>query len=338
MCRILRIFCTANHCEPPRTAANRCEPPRPTVYIYSLIKFHIVYNSFPSIKPPTGRKPKHCKIVFVFLSVDKRQCTPVSMSEKEEALTAGELLRRRAQKKPSRSSSSSSSNEETAKPSGDIDDEIKRLEAELAKESGSDSDSSSDSDDDSSSSSSSESENKVVDDSRNTGVLSLSALEKDRIESLPSHLLPAARKRSLKVDAKSEKGPKKKEKQVENGLASAVKEVLSGYVARSSERLPFYCRFCQKQYTNEQEFFGHKQTEFHKTAVEVERKASYCKLCRKQLTSPEQLKEHLTSRPHKERLEHARSRNPPGRGRGRGRGHEGRSRGRGRSSKTAWTR
>ena len=90
---------------------------------------------------------------------------------------------------------------------------------------------------------------------------------------------------------------------------------------------------------NEQEFFGHKQSDFHKTAVEVERKASYCKLCRKQLTSPEQLKEHLTSRPHKERMDRARSRNPPGRGRG-GRGRGGRGYGgRGnRDTRTNWAR
>ena len=160
-------------------------------------------------------------------------------------------------------------------------------------------------------------------------------------------MLPAARKRSLKIDGKPEKRQKKNT--AESGLESAVKEVLSGYVARSSEKLPFYCRFCQKQYNNSEEFFAHKQSEFHKTAVEMEQKASFCKLCRKQLTSPDQLKEHLQSRPHKERLERARSRtapggargNPPGRGNGRGfgRGRGGRGRGgRGRGGRTNWTR
>ena len=252
----------------------------------------------------------------------------------KETLTASELLRRQAQKKDSRLKLEET--DEKKSSNGDIDDEIKRLEAELANDSDSssenedsESDSSSESDDDDSNE-----KPKVKVESSEPGVVSLSSLEKDRIESLPSHLLPAARKRSLKTDGKGEKEIAKKPKQVDNGLASAVKEVLSGYVARSSERLPFYCRFCQKQYSNENEFFEHKQTEFHKTAVEVERKASFCKLCRKQLTSPEQLKEHLTSRPHKERLERARSRNPGGRGRGGGRGYGGR----GRNSRTSWAR
>lgn len=250
------------------------------------------------------------------------------MSSKE-SLTASEILRRKVQRKRSSSSSSNESvvgEEPNNGGGGDIDDKIRRLEEELAKESDSDSD---DSDDDASLSSSSAGKDGGKDggktDSRTGGrdikqnkqeggVLSLSTLEKDRIESLPSHLLPSNKKRSLKIDAKTEKKVPKKEK-VDSGLESAVKEVLNGYVARSSERLPFYCRVCQKQYNNEQEFFGHKQTDFHKTAVEMERKASFCKLCKKQLTSPEQLKEHLNSRPHKERLERARSRNPPGRGR-----------------------
>jgi deoxyribodipyrimidine photolyase-like uncharacterized protein len=70
----------------------------------------------------------------------------------------------------------------------------------------------------------------------------------------------------------------------------------------------------------EEEFFDHKRSEFHKTAVEMEQKASYCKLCRKQLTSLVQLKEHLTSKPHKERLDRVRENRRMGGNRGRGRG------------------
>ena len=93
-----------------------------------------------------------------------------------------------------------------------------------------------------------------------------------------------------------------------------MKEVLSGYTARSSEKIPYYCRFCSKQYNNEVEFFEHKNTEFHIAAVAVERKATYCRLCRIQLTSPVQMKEHLKSKPHKERLHKVSG----GRGGGRG--------------------
>ena len=111
----------------------------------------------------------------------------------------------------------------------------------------------------------------------------------------------------MKVQANKRKGRayvrESEDAKRSSGLKQAVQEVLAGYKARSSERLPFYCRVCAKQYDNETEFFNHKETEFHRVAVETERKASYCRLCRKQLTSPEQMKEHLASRPHKERLQ-----------------------------------
>jgi hypothetical protein len=143
--------------------------------------------------------------------------------------------------------------------------------------------------------------------------------------------LPANRKRVLKAidavtDASSQPNKKKKKKAVDGsqttnearalfaneGLAETIKEVLDGYVARSAERLPFYCRVCAKQYNNENEFLDHRQTDVHQTAAELDRKASFCKLCRKQFTSPMQMKEHLTSRPHKERLEKVKSKQPNG--------------------------
>jgi hypothetical protein len=268
-------------------------------------------------------------------------------------LTAGELLRRKIQQnKQSRPSPAAafggSGGTVVASPANavtvdNIDNEIQRLEAELAQ---------GDNDDDDSNSSSSSSDDDSSDDHHQeeddpSGVLRLSALDpdKDRIESLPGHLLPVARnshKRILRNNdddtTKSTKKQKTKSSSTSSspssGLAAAVKEVLNGYVARSSEKLPFYCRVCQTQYPNEQAFFAHKSTEFHKTAVEVERRASYCKLCRKQLTSPEQLKEHLQSRPHKERLQRVRERD--GRG-GSGRDNPNRGRGRGYTNQSRYT-
>lgn len=189
-------------------------------------------------------------------------------------------------------------------PDVDIDDEIRRLEQELEA-----SDSSDDSDLDSL-------------DPEEGQVLSLSKFADDRVEKLPGQYLPEPgrynpSKDGMKVQAAKRKGRasvrESEDAKRSSGLKQAVQEVLAGYKARSWERLPFYCRVCAKQYDNETEFFNHKETEFHRVAVETERKASYCRLCRKQLTSPEQMKEHLASRPHKDRLQKMKDRQQGGR-------------------------
>jgi Zinc-finger of C2H2 type len=189
----------------------------------------------------------------------------------------------------------------------DLDEEIRRLEAELNNDSaGSDSE-----DDDDGSDS-------LV---ATKGVISLSTVAEDRIKALPQQCLPANKRRIMKgIDGPEGAGSGRKSKRrkeeeaprnVSEGLKAAVKEVLSGYVPRSNEKLPFYCRVCAKQYEDSDAFFQHKKSDFHKTAVDMEQKASYCKLCRKQLTSPVQLKEHLTSKPHKDRLQQMKSRQLP---------------------------
>lgn len=187
--------------------------------------------------------------------------------------------------------------------SGDIDDEIARLEKELMNDSDDDSGNSSEEDDDSNAS-----------PTANNGVLSLSAYADDRVETLPSACLPVPGKYSL-TKKKGGKSKSPQQPEVKSGLQKAVEEVLGGYQARSSERIPFYCRFCAKQYENKEAFFEHKNTEFHKTAVAMEKKATYCKLCRKQFTSPTQMKDHLSSRPHKEKLQFVRNRQQGFRGR-----------------------
>jgi hypothetical protein len=212
----------------------------------------------------------------------------------------------------------------------DVDEEIKRLEAELAASddstTSSHSDSDSDDDDDEEeegrrlrtvrfgTTTTWEQETPTNVNSKEPAVICLSQLSDERIQPLPTTCLPAIRRKRNSEEVGTNK--KKEKKTKVDGLQEAVKEVLAGYVARSAERLPFYCRVCSKQYDTKDQFFEHKNTEFHRTAVDMERKASFCKLCQKQFTSPVQLKEHLTSKPHKERLQRVRARQkiPSGRG------------------------
>lgn len=195
----------------------------------------------------------------------------------------------------------------------DIDEEIKRLEQELAANSSPSSDEES-----------SEEEAAVV---------CLSAVAHERIDPLPAHVLPSNKRRRLKIDQADElptqaacgnrdsegktrfvkkKGKRDPKPRAEDksSMLAAVKEMIAGYVARSSERIPFYCRVCQVQSDNESQFLMHKQTELHKLAVKEEQKASYCKVCRKQLTSVVQLQEHLSSKPHRDRMEYLQATQP----------------------------
>lgn len=213
-------------------------------------------------------------------SVDEDQVVPIAMRLRKQIKTSTKSVK-------------------FAEEEVDIDDEIRRLEMELNNDSSGD-----ESDFDSA--------EDMESDDATPAVISLSAYAEDRIEHLPESCLPEPGKYnprgSSKIGTKSGPLKKKEGDQKIDGLKEAVQEVLKGYKARSSERLPFYCRFCSKQYSNEKEFFEHKNSDFHKTAVELERKATYCRLCLKQLTSPEQMKEHLSSRPHRERLQYVKSR------------------------------
>jgi hypothetical protein len=231
--------------------------------------------------------------------------------EMEKPLTAAEILRRHMlQKDNHKQGDNKIATSTSTKQEDDIDDQIRRLEAELQ-------------DDDESDSSSD-----YVDDAEHDNpspaaakILSLSDSRMARIEGLPAAYLPApapaTRKRASKGSNLTDEKGSLKEKEttslVSEGLKAAVQEVLNGYKPRSSERIPFYCRCCVKQYENADSFFQHKETDFHKAAEIMERKASYCKLCRKQMTSPAQLKEHLKSRPHKDRLQQMKSRQPQNR-------------------------
>jgi len=244
-------------------------------------------------------------------------------------LPFAEVLRRR-QEAPHQTSSKVilDSNKEEEKESteevDDIDEEIRRLEAELnADQSDSDSDEEvvvdDDNDDHDDNLRPVNSDDPKCTTDEKAHVISLSTLASDRIEALPETALPYNKRRTLKGidkvdDDRTSDEPKMKRRKkssetsssgnnISDGLRAAVKQVLDGYKPRSNEKIPFYCRVCARQYENDAEFFAHKKEEFHKAAVALEKKASYCKLCRKQLTSPVQLKEHLNSKPHNDRLQ-----------------------------------
>jgi Zinc-finger of C2H2 type len=240
------------------------------------------------------------------------------------ALTAAELIRQKKQHK--KRAQYDAEQPEVAVPKVDLDDEIRRLEAELQEI---------DDDDDDGSSSSSGSKQEEEEDHDTVlvtkeAILALSSVKDDRIERLPAAALPAPVPRSTRnkkrpsLDETTGKPSSKRNKKtttttttpcaqhtVSQGLKNAVQEVLRGYKPRSSEHLPFYCRCCARQYDDLEAFQQHKTTDFHSAAVDLERKASYCKLCRKQLTSPAQLSDHLQSKPHHERLRTLQARQPP---------------------------
>jgi hypothetical protein len=260
---------------------------------------------------------------FYFLKKDRGEVE--EPSKEETTIPIAEVLRRR-RRQQEKSANNTEMTLAKLENENDIDDEIQRLEAELAADND-DEDYEREMENDSNNDNPSEDlerdrhvsfgpiQVKEIESAPNQtteipedSILCLSSVAEDRIAPLPETCLPKTTKRALKgIDEDPQQKQAKKSK-VSAGLRDAVKEVLNGYVARSSERLPFYCRVCATQYKNEQEFFGHKVNDFHRAAVEVERKASFCKLCRKQFTSPVQLKEHISSRPHKERLGKVRAR------------------------------
>jgi hypothetical protein len=239
----------------------------------------------------------------------------------------------RLRQKDQRIKNASKLDDHVPPPQVDLDDEIARLEQELAQQSDNESsyattdeDNVNDFDHDDNNNNN----NHIVMSTSGRGqILSYSKFSKDRVEPLPPTALPQpGRYHPNNADgSKNTRTKSKKRARVEtssennitivddtgpvtttSGLEKAVQEVLQGYQARSSERLPFYCRFCARQYSNEKDFVDHKSTEFHQVAVRTERKSTYCKLCRLQLTSLVQMKEHLSSRPHQQRLQYCKKR------------------------------
>lgn len=241
----------------------------------------------------------------------------------------------------------------------DLDEEIKRLEAELAADSASDEDDqiSDDSDFDAvnnrkvsfgqnsiltfSAGDNYESTSPDIQTSSSSGVICLSASAKDRIEPLPASSMPQiARKTPIQIDQKMKSKKQKRDKEehtINEGLKHAVEDLLSNYKTRSEvEQTPWYCRVCQHQANDEAGFLSHRESVLHNTAMKEHQKKTYCKMCRKQMTSVIQFQEHLNSRPHREMLASKRCQQQ-GRGIGDGRGRR-RDGGRdyGRGSKRQW--
>lgn len=142
-----------------------------------------------------------------------------------------------------------------------VDDRIEALERELE----GNGNSSNSSNDESSSSEGSEDEDdgsggedsRSTDDRQRRELKLSSALQAEKIEPLPAHLLPRPGCGITKA-SKSTKKPKKRPRdggeaiaaqgpEQSRGLESAVKELMANYEARSSERVPFYCRVCKFQ-------------------------------------------------------------------------------------------
>lgn len=134
-----------------------------------------------------------------------------------------------------------------------VDDQIAALERELEGNSSSGSSSGDDSSDDDDSITDAD----ILDrgSRKRPRVAKLvSPLEAEKIEPLAPHLLPRPGCGITKIAKKKKKErPKKAPGVVEatpgssQGLDSAVKELMANYEARSSERVPFYCRVCQFQ-------------------------------------------------------------------------------------------
>ena len=152
-----------------------------------------------------------------------------------------------------------------------VDDQIAALERELQGGSEDSSSSSSSSNDESSSSAGSDDDDERPEEANGATATSsrsrerrrqlplVSPLEAEKIEPLPAHLLPRPGCGVPKANSKKKK-PKKAKRGAKDegvdaggaapapsGLDSAVKELLANYEARSSERVPFYCRVCQFQ-------------------------------------------------------------------------------------------
>jgi Zinc-finger double-stranded RNA-binding len=246
-----------------------------------------------------------------------------STNNSEGILTAAEMIRQAQQRKPqlapeSTSISNTTTNISTIKSSiNDIDDEIQRLERELQRDNDVDVDI--EDDDDTSTGSNRSYEQYDDDNKKDAMILSISKSNQNLIEKLPTHCLPPPLVTNKSHSTKSKGNANKKRSRTDDtnainsnisgtGLKKAVQELMQNYQGRTStERVPYYCRYCQHQATNYNEFVQHQTIPSHLHNVTIHNKASYCKLCSKQFNSPIQLQEHLQSKPHHDRLQYLQS-------------------------------
>ena len=244
-------------------------------------------------------------------------------SNPDGIITAAEMIRQQKKHKllPVRTSISNTTTTDISTNQSsitDVDDEIQRLERELQQD---DDSNEIDSEDDASSTRSDEEDHHDI--QTDVMILSISESNQNPIEKLPTQFLPPIPVTSKsKHSTKSEKNSKKRSRNDDTtndtnenisgaGLKKAVQELIQNYQGRAStERIPYYCRYCQHQATNDKDFRHHQTIPSHLQNVTVHNKASYCKLCSKQFNSPIQLQEHLKSKPHHDRLQYLQSKQP----------------------------
>lgn len=252
------------------------------------------------------------------ISASKPNGTSNGSSSCDGMITAAEMIRKKRMRCNNNNNNMNSDptvSSTATKPSrttsiNDIDDEIQRLERELQQ--GSDDDESNDDD------SENEEEDGVND--KATMILSISESKQNPIEKLPTHCLPpsltlsklkskgGSKKRTCNEDTNDTNGGTNNNNISGAGLKKAVQELIQNYQGRNStERIPYFCRYCQHQAIDYNDFQHHQTILSHIQNVTLHNKASYCKLCSKQFNSPIQLQEHLQSKPHHEKLHYLQS-------------------------------
>lgn len=163
------------------------------------------------------------------------------------------------------------------KLAGSVDEEIARLEAELAQ----------------------------LEDEEDEGEVSssgliLTSLQNQRIPPLPKHQLPASQCREPS-GAKKRKSKQSIEKD-DPVLLEKARALVQRAPKCEKLKIPFACRLCAFRGQSLEEFEHHRLSRLHIFATKLYKESSYCKLCRVQCTSPLELETHVSSKKHAERL------------------------------------
>lgn len=168
---------------------------------------------------------------------------------------------------------------------GSVDEEIARLEAELAQleDKGED-----------------EGEDEYNEEASSSGLI-LSSLQDQRIPPLPAHQLPAAQCRDTSGGAKKRKVKQSLETD-DPALLDKARALVEKAPKCEKLKIPFACRLCAFRGQSLEEFDRHRHSRLHIFATKLYKESSYCKLCRVQCTSPLELETHVSSKKHAERL------------------------------------
>ncbi|GMH99366.1 hypothetical protein TrLO_g14574 [Triparma laevis f. longispina] len=191
-------------------------------------------------------------------------------------------------------SASLPSSNQPPKASLSLDAQIAALEAQL---------------DDSSSPSSSDDEDSV----QSPQIISLSAVANETIEPLPASALPTCVSSSIKHKRKSQKKKEMKDKPPStssskpssnnpsnpptSGLESTIKSLT--YTSRATLSVPFFCRKCNEQMKDLDDFKSHMSSKQHSNRIKFLERSWRC--CGIVFNSEPQLLEHQTGKKHKEK-------------------------------------